>query len=345
MNNYDDLREDYKRRMNSGDKNVFLFPVVAIILIVIGVFILNRTDKFMKSANTTTAKVYTERNTYEINESHPNYYRSYAEYYVNGVRYYEPINTSKTKFSLGPFSYTKTRDGEEIIIYYNPNNPSEIMEKQTNSFGYFFIGLGVIIIISLIGRLIHKILVNADVISSKNSDENIPNKVLEFFDDKKLNKIENVQNVINISLNTIFKIIAIIIGILITLFGILSLSIDSSFSKNYKETTAVVTKINQTEERDINNKRYMKTRVNVKYKIDNKEYIGELDKSSNYQINDKIIVYYNPDNPHEIRTSKEMNYSGIVIIIVGLSIIIVGIIKKQNRKGERREERFNKIDF
>lgn len=345
MNNYDELREEYKRRMNSGDKNVFLFPVVAIIFIVIGVFILNRTDEFMKSANITTAKVYTERNTYEVNEDHPNYYRSYAEYYVNGVRYYEPINTSKTKFSLGPFSYTKTRNGEEIVIYYNPDNPSEIMEKSTNIFGYFFIGFGVLIIIVLIGRLIHKILVNDDVFSSKSSDENIQNKVLEFFDDKKLNKIENVQNVINISLNNVFKIIAIIIGILIILFGILSLNIDFSFSKNYKETTAIVVKISQTEESDSNNKRYMKTHVYVKYKIDSKEYNGEVDKSSSYKINDKITVYYNPDNPYEIRTSKEMNFSGIVIIIVGFSIIMVGIIKKTNRKRDRREGDFNKIDF
>ena len=332
MNNYDNLREEYKRRMNSGDKNVFIFPFVAIILIVIGIFILNKTDEFMKNANTTTAKVYTERNTYEVNEDHPNYYRSYAEYYVNGVRYYEPINISKTKFSLGPFSYTKTKNGEEIIIYYNPDNPSEIMEKSTNIFGYFFIGFGVLIIIILLGRTILKISENADIISSKSTNENIQNKVLDFFDDKKLNKIENVQNVINISLNTIFKIIAIIIGALIILFGILSLNIDSSFSKNYKETIAVVTKINQTEERDINNKRYIKTHVYVKYKIDSKEYNSELDKSSGYTINDKITIYYNPDNPSEIRTSKEMNYSGIVIIIVGLSIIIVGIITKTNKK-------------
>lgn len=332
MNNYDDFREEYKRRMNSGDKNVFIFPFVAIILIVIGIFILNKTDEFMKKANTTTAKVYTERNTYEVNEDHPNYYRSYAEYYVNGVRYYEPINTSKTKFSLGPFSYTKTRNGEEIVIYYNPDNPSEIMEKSTNIFGYFFIGFGVLIIIILLGRIIHKILVNADIISSKSTNENIQNKVLEFWDDNKLNKIENVQNVINISLNTVFKIIAIIIGILIILFGILSLNQDFSFSKNYKEITAVVTKINQTEERDSNNKRFMKTHVYVKYIIDNKIYNNELDKSSGYNMNDRIAIYYNPDNPNEIRTSKEMNYSGIVIIIVGFSIIIVGIFKKTNRK-------------
>ena len=98
------------------------------------------------------------------------------------------------------------------------------MEKSTNIFGYFFIGFGVLIIIVLIGRLIHKILVNDDVISSKSSEENIQNKVLEFFDDKRLNKIENVQNVINISLNTVFKLIVIIFGVLIILFGIFSLN-------------------------------------------------------------------------------------------------------------------------
>ena len=299
----------------------------------------------MKNANTTTAKVYTERNTNEANENRPNYYRSYDEYYVDGVRYYEPINTSKTKFSLGPFTFTKTRNGEEIVIYYNPNNPREIMEKSTNTFGYFFIGFGVLIIIVLIVRLIHKILVNSDIISSKDSDENIQNKVLEALDDKTLNNIENVQNVINISLNTVFKIISIIIGVLIILFGIFSLKIDSSFSENYAETTAIVTKINQTEERDVNNKRYMRTHVYVKYKIDNKEYNGELDKTPGYEINDKITIYYNTDNPNEIRTSKEMNYSGVVIIIVGLSIIIVGLIKKQSVKRNRREKSFNKIDF
>ena len=65
----------------------------------------------------------------------------------------------------------------------------------------------------------------------------------------------------------------------------------------------------------------MKTHVYVKYKIDSKEFNGELDKSSSYRINDKITIYYNPDNPYEIRTSKEMNFSGIVIIMVGISII------------------------
>ena len=345
MNNYDEIREEYKKRMNSGDKNIFLFPFVAIILIVIGVSILNKTNEFIKSASTTTAKIYTERNTYEIDENKPNYYRSYAEYYVNGVRYYEPINTSKTRFYIGPFRYTNTQNGNEIIIYYNPNNPSEIMEKSNNIFGYFFIGFGILIIIVLIVRLVYNTLVATDLISSKNINESIQYKIIETFDDKTLNKIENAQNVINISLNTVFKIVATIIGVLVILFGILSLNMDASFSKNYKETTAVVVKINQIEERDGNNKRYMKTHVYVNYTIDNKVYNGELDKNSGYKMNDIVTIYYNLDNPTEIRTSKEMHYRGVVIIIVGFLIIIVGVTKKQKGIIKRGEEDFNKLDF
>ena len=186
MYNYDYLKEEYKRRMKWNDRNIFIFPFIAIIFIVMGIFILNKYDEFMKNACTTTANIYTERNTYEVNENNPNYYRSYAEYYVNGIRYYEPINTSKTTFSLGSFSYTKTRNGEETVIYYNPDNPSEIMEKSTNIWGYFFIGFGLLIIVAFVERIIHKTLVKKDIISSKNTNENIQNNVLEFFDDKKV---------------------------------------------------------------------------------------------------------------------------------------------------------------
>ena len=340
MNNYDELREEYKRRMSSGNKNVFLFPFVAIIMIVIGIFILNKTNEFIKNAETTMAKVYTERNTI-YKESDERYYKSYAEYYVNGVKYYEPINTSKKNFSLGPFTYSDTRDGDEIVIYYNPNNPSEIMEKSTNYFGYFFIGFGILIIIALIIRIIHKILTNADIVSDKNVNENIQDKVLNFFDDEKLNKIENVQNSINISLNTIFMIILSSIGILVILFGILLLNKDASFSNNYKETTAVVSNINQTEERDANNKRYTKTHVYVQYIIDNQTYNNEIEKATGHKVNDNIIIYYNKDNPNEIRISKEMNFSGIGFIIVGIILVIVGIKKRM----VGRSENLKKVDF
>ena len=40
----------------------------------------------------------------------------------------------------------------------------------------------------------------------------------------------------------------------------------------------------------------------VQYEVDNQQYEEELDKSSGYQENDKITVYYNPDNPGDIRT-------------------------------------------
>ena len=341
MNDYNDLREEYRRRMNSGEKNVFIFPFVAIILIIIGVFILNRTNKFMSTAKSTTAKVYTERNTSVIDESRPDYYKSYAEYYVNGVKYYEPINTTKTSISIGPFKYTKTKNGEEIIIYYNPDNPREIMEKSNNIFGYVFIGFGVLIIIALLGRLISK--GNNNV--GTNKGEGIQEKVLDVFNDSTLNRIENVQNAINISLNGIFKIIAIIVGFLIILFGIFSLNTDSSASKKFIGTTATVNKVEQTEERDTNNKRYINTHIYVSYKVDNKTYNGKLDNVAEYKKNDQITIYYNQDNPNDIRISKNTNNSGVVIVLFGISIIVIGIIKKQKITKDNRDYSSNKIDF
>lgn len=58
-----------------------------------------------------------------------------------------------------------------------------------------------------------------------------------------------------------------------------------------------------------------------------------------------VARYYNLDNPTEIRTSKEMHYRGVVIIIVGFLIIIVGVTKKQKGIIKRGEEEFNKLDF
>ena len=331
MKNYDYVREDFKKRVNVQEKNVFLFPIVAVIFIVIGIIILNRNNEFMKNAKTTTAKIYTEMNTYANNDESTDSYKSYAEYYVDGKKYYEPIVTSKSETNIGPFQYIDTRNGDEITIYYNPDNPSEIMEDANNIIPYVFIGLGGFTIVIVILHYIYKFLANQNIVSSNNS-KSVEEKIESTFNDDTLEKIETVQKSIFGPLNFIRKGIIFIVGIAIILFGVLCLKSDYSFCKNFKETTAVITKINQTEERDANNQRYLQSHIYIRYQVDGETYNEELDKAPGYKEKDTLTVYYNSKNPSEVRFSNKMSYSGLIIIIVGFFITFTGMLGISNLK-------------
>ena len=71
-------------------------------------------------------------------------------------------------------------------------------------------------------------------------------------------------------------------------------------------------------------------KVFVKYTVDGKEYNEELgDLSGTYRINEKMTIYYNPDDPSQITQTKS-KIIPIVMIALGCVSLVGGIVSGVN---------------
>ena len=324
-NNFDQLKRDYLRRQSEGTRNPFLILIIGIILIIVGICFNNNNAKFMKNAETTTGTIYYEKDP-NRSPSEEIKYIVYAKYKVNGKEYYEPIQ-GKTK---GKGLMSANESGTEITIYYNPNDPTEIRDKSSNKIGAFFIGFGILLIVATIGDFVYR--------KSKNIDMNDPTPNYAAAE-KYTNFIENLNNETGFvnkfaTAQKVYfsmkRILIIIVSILIIIFGIFISISEHSFSSNAKETTAEVTNIVETEERDSNNQKYTKTEIYVKYNVDGQQHEGIINTNyTNLKKGSSLKIYYNEKNYNEIDMTNKNQHVGAIVIVVGFTILIFDMLRNK----------------
>lgn len=122
------------------------------------------------------------------------------------------------------------------------------------------------------------------------------------------------------------------LGILLIVFGTAMFIINTK-NENYIKTEAVVTKAElvEPEHTDIDGNTVEATyKVFVKYTVDGKEYNEELGElSGSYRINEKMTIYYNPDDPSQITQTKS-KIIPIVMIALGCVSLVYGTVSGVN---------------
>lgn len=129
-------KEDFLRRQTGGSNNPVLLLVVAIICIVVGVFLNNGAQAFLGNAYTTKGILHYEKN-FSKSTSEIDYYDVYVNYTVDGKEYYERLKGEEYSGNLRMLR----KEGKEINIYYNPDNPKDIRDVDSNIIrkGYYWI--------------------------------------------------------------------------------------------------------------------------------------------------------------------------------------------------------------
>jgi preprotein translocase subunit SecD len=119
-------------------------------------------------------------------------------------------------------------------------------------------------------------------------------------------------------------------------------------NQNYIEIEAIVSnvKLSQEEYTDIDGNRVDATyNVTVKYTVDGKEYDAKLDDVSEYNVGDKMKIYYNPKDPSQITQTKSLIIP-IVIVVAGIISLVGGIMSglnaiKRYKKMKEQERGWN----
>ena len=137
------------------------------------------------------------------------------------------------------------------------------------------------------------------------------------------------------------------LGIILIVFGVIMFMINKE-NQNYIKTDAVVSKTELAEEAHYdNNNDYVEATytVYVKYIVDDKEYTQELGELSGYKEDQKVTIYYNPEDPSQITQTKSLILP-IVIIATGLASLVGGIMSglnaiKRYKKMKEQERGWN----
>ena len=135
--------------------------------------------------------------------------------------------------------------------------------------------------------------------------------------------------------------ILIPIGILVTIFGIVTLIITIN-NQNYIKTEATVTKVTMVEEAytDTDGNHVDATYdVRLKYIVDGKEYEATLNDVGKYKENEKVKIYYNPEDPNQITQTKSI-FLPIILIVAGIASLVGGIMSAINavKKSKKMKE-------
>lgn len=144
------------------------------------------------------------------------------------------------------------------------------------------------------------------------------------------------RSVANASLGA--GIIFIIAG-LIFFFVCVGLVIDTNkFAETAQETTAVITDVQKTRVRR-NGKYRTDYDIYVQYEVDGVTYNEELNGGSSVMREGQtLIVYYNPENPRDVRSSKSAGMQSfamifsLVFVAVGAAVGVVPAVKSSKRK-------------
>jgi len=136
-----------------------------------------------------------------------------------------------------------------------------------------------------------------------------------------------------------------LLGIIFTAFGLLFATIGiivsiefSNFAENAEQTTAEITNIQTYTTRGRKGRTKTNHDVFIKYTVDGVTYNSELGYyNSGMHIGAEVEVYYNPENPHQVRGKDSplgWIFAGIggVFAVIGICIGIIPAIKNGNRK-------------
>ena len=124
--------------------------LIGIVCIIIGIFILL---SYFKAQNTQTAEatatIVRVDSEVQIDTDgfDTRYYYPVVEYTVNGQKYETRLPDSGTTNS------TEYKEGENVTIIYNPDNPNELSKKGSIGGllgGIFFIIVGIVVLVSII---------------------------------------------------------------------------------------------------------------------------------------------------------------------------------------------------
>ena len=121
------------------------------------------------------------------------------------------------------------------------------------------------------------------------------------------------------------------LGIILIVFGVIMFMINKE-NQNYIEIEAVVSKTELAEEAHYDNdNNYVEATyiVYVKYTVDGKEYDEELGELSGYKKDQKVTIYYNPQDPSKITQTKSLILP-IAFIVAGIASLVGGIISGLN---------------
>lgn len=127
--------------------------IIGTIFMVFGIVLKNRATKALKictekTPGTVVNLVATNYEHIGIGEVRMEYWTPVYEYYVEGEKYIKLSNVGRDKDSI--------KIGEEVTLYYNPNNPKEIfiprenISKIASIFQKISVGLAIVIVILLI---------------------------------------------------------------------------------------------------------------------------------------------------------------------------------------------------
>ena len=134
-------------------------------------------------------------------------------------------------------------------------------------------------------------------------------------------------------------------GIILIFFGVVFFGA-SKRNQHYKQTSAQVTSVTLEEaaSTDVNGNRTEATyTLGIRYTVDGKEYENDLSGMSKREAGDRIVIYYDPDDPNMITQTKSLIIP-LVIIAAGIGAVVAGIvsgvnvIRRYNRmKAQERE--------
>ena len=121
-------------------------------------------------------------------------------------------------------------------------------------------------------------------------------------------------------LENMVKLFIVIIGVGVTILSIYLIKSANSFRNNAILTTAIVEDVRKVTDSNDN----IKYEVKLAYKVNNIRYYEIITISSYIREYDKIDVYYNPNNPEEIKLSK-YDFTGFVVLALGIIFTFIGI--------------------
>lgn len=134
-------------------------------------------------------------------------------------------------------------------------------------------------------------------------------------------------------------------GIILIVFGVVFFGA-SKRNQHYKQTSAQVTSVmlEEAASTDVNGNRTEATyTLGIRYTVDGKEYENDLSGMSKREAGDRIVIYYDPDDPNMITQTKSLIIP-LVIIAAGIGAVVAGIvsgvnvIRRYNRmKAQERE--------
>ena len=134
-------------------------------------------------------------------------------------------------------------------------------------------------------------------------------------------------------------------GLILIVCGIFFFSINLN-NQDYIRTEATVTKVEAYQETQTDDKgSHTETnyKVELKYTVDGKEYVSELDGVSKCEAGDKMTIYYDPADPNNITQSTSL-IMPIAIIAAGIAALVGGVIsginavKRYQRMKEQERE-------